>query len=307
MDLLYLTTSPIRPPFRGAILQSGSYGLTSNGGGLFGPVPNNTLTSAQRLAAAVSCPWDTTTLTCLRSKPASSLLAASVSNGLRWQPIKDGGITVPTDAAVARRGARVPIMTGSNANEAIVFLLSRPTTSFNDLFTSLFPELAPHEAEIRAAYPIGGCSVTGCWPTELLAVSQAMTDYIFTCPAAREARASAQAIGIPTYRYLFNRTESTLPPPLGTSSFHAAEVPLVFGTQDGSGGPEQAAVSAYMMKLWTDFAKNPESPGIKRYTSIPLLKEIAMIGGPANRLGRADVDISVVDAYCRIFNQVYDA
>ncbi|KAF2750819.1 Carboxylesterase [Sporormia fimetaria CBS 119925] len=307
VDLLYLTASPLRPPFRGAILQSGGYGLIGDGGAL--TTPNTTISSAQRLAQAVSCPWDASTLACLRSKSVSELTTASTSIRGSWTPVQDGGVTVPetTGNRIRRlgRGARVPVLMGSNANEAILFTLPTPTLTFTQLFAAVYPELAPYEAEIRAAYPVGGCSVTGCWPSELLAVSQAIGDYIFVCPAARSASASAKSL-VNTYRYLYNRTEPTLPPPLNRAAFHAAEVPLVFGTQDGSGGPTQAAVSQFMMKTWTDFAKNPESPGIRRYTGVSLLKEILQIGGPANPLGGSQVDITVVDAYCRIFDKVYD-
>ncbi|KAH7131839.1 Carboxylesterase [Dendryphion nanum] len=310
VDLLYLTTPPTNPPFRAAILQSGTYFMVDNAIGLLGPRSNSSLPPIQQLAAAVNCLWDATTLSCLRSKTPTTLKSASESLNLPWQPTPDEGNTVPTSnhghkVRALFRGARVPILLGTNANEALMFLLGSPST-FDFLFSSQFPELAPYQGAIRASYPIGGCSAAGCFRDELAAVVQVVTDYIFTCPAAREARVSALTL-VPTYRYLYNQTQPFLPFPLNSFAFHAAELPLVFGTLDpGSVTPAVAAISRVMMQAWTEFAKNPVAGGgFKRYTSIPFLGEIGELGGPRAPNGVAAVDNTVVDGSCWIYSNIY--
>lgn len=312
VDLLDLTTSSINPPFRGAIMESGTYYLISRGIGLGGSQPNATLTPTQQLAAAVGCPWDASTLACLRSRPAATLQEAGTAANLGYQPTPDNGVTVPARAKAQNirptfGGARVPKLLGTNANEAFLFFFQGAPGTFDALFTFMAPELKPYEAQLRAAYPIGGCSITGCWKDEISAVTQVMTDYTFTCPAANDARTSAVTL-TPTWRYFYNQTQPFLPAPLNQYAFHASEMGLVFGTVDPAvGTPEVNAVSSVFMKAWTDFAKDPKGfRGFKRYTSVPFAKEIAQLGGPENLNGKSDIDVTKVDAYCYIYQPIYE-
>jgi carboxylesterase type B len=307
VDLMILTTPYTNRPFRAAIMESGSYYLVGNGIGLIGPLNNTNGTPAQRLSAAVGCGWNSTTLNCLRSQQAATIVTAETQLNLPWQPTPDDGLTVPASNNGQKvrdtlGGARVPTILGSNANEAVVFFLGSPGT-FAYMF-SQFPELAPYEAQIRASYPIGGCSVTGCWATEFDAMIQVVTDYLFTCNAGREALTQAFT-GVPTWRYLYNQTQPAAGIPLSKYAFHGSEIPLVFDTLSAT-TPPVAAVGTYIRNAWATFAKNPTAgPGWKQYTGLPFRNEISQLGGPNNPNGRYDTDYTVVDAYCWIYAAIY--
>jgi carboxylesterase type B len=310
VDLMVLTTSSINPPFRAAIMESGTYYLVANGVGLLGPLNTTSGTPSQRLSAALGCGWDSGTLTCLRSKSAADIKSAEEAYNLPWQPTPDNGLTVPVNnngqkVRTLLGGARVPTVLGTNANEALIFFLGSPGT-FAYIFAQ-FPELAPYQTQIQAAYPVGGCSPTGCWATEFDAATQAVTDYLFTCPASREAHTQAATL-VPTWRYLYNQTQPFNPPPLSQYAFHSSELPLVFDTLiPAIATPPIAAVGLYIQNAWTDFAKNPiGGPGWKLYTSLPLLKEVNQLGGPGNPNGRFDTDITVVDFACGIYAPIYN-
>ena len=309
VDFLSLTYSPSTAPFRGAIMESGSYFLNDNGIGLLGPQNPPPQEPIKSLSSAVGCGYDANTITCLRGKTTAQLKSALDSINASWQPTADG-VTVPSGNKGTRvrtllGGARVPTMLGTNKDEGLVFTLFGTPGTYNYLFSTMFPELAPYESQIRAAYPIGGCGPQQCWNNELESMTQAVTDYLWTCIAQREGRSSALSL-VPTWRYYFNRTTAQ-PGPLGQYVVHTAEIPYVFGTIDqGSATADEKAVSKYMQKAWADFAKNPLlGPGWKLYTGLPFLKEVAMIGGPANPSGRADIDDNVIDAACNIYQPIY--
>ena len=311
VDFLYLTTPSSKPPFRGVIMQSGSYYLNDNGIGLLGPQTGGNQTRMQQLSMLAGCGYDDNTLACLRSMPGAYLVLMADALNIAWSPLADGGSTVPLNMAgnkirLSGGGARVPTLLGTNADEAIIFFAFGAPVTFQSLVNSSFPELAPYEAQIRAAYPIGGCSPTGCWTNELDAASQAATDYLFNCPAAREARATAQS-GVPVWRYYFNRTTVELYPTLPEYVTHMAEMSLVFGTYKDNVTANDKATSAFMMKAWTDFAKNPTAgPGWNAFTGATSRNEIAQLGGPSNPNGRFDTNVTVIDYACHIYEPIYN-
>ena len=310
VDFLSLTLSPSEAPFRAAIMQSGTYFLNDNAIGVIGPQVPAPPEPVRTLSNSVGCGYDSNTLSCLRNKTTAQIKAGLDQNPVNpWQPTADG-ITVPSQNKGWRirtllGGARVPTLIGTNADEGTIFELFGTPGTFSYLFTTQFPELAQYEAQIRAAYPIGGCGPQQCFDTELDAVSQAVGDYLWTCTAAREARASALSI-VPTWRYYFNKTSVNSPPPLLPYVFHGLEIPSVFGTIPEDSPADEKAVSKYMQKAWADFAKSPLlGPGWKLYTGLPLLKEVNMIGGPQNPTGRFDIDNNIVDAACHIYAPLY--
>ncbi|KAJ3039050.1 hypothetical protein HDV00_012680 [Rhizophlyctis rosea] len=312
VDFLYLTTSPINPPFRAAIMESGSYYLNDNAIGVLVPQNPPPGEPVQKLSTAIGCGYDANTLACLRNKTTSELKAALDANYVPWQPTGDG-ITAPKDDKGDRirragGGARVPTLLGTNADEGIVFTIFGTPGTWDYLFNSMFPELSPFEPQLRKAYPVGGCARAKCWSTELEAVSQVLTDYLFACPASKEAKAQAE-FDVPTWRYYFNHTSPATSPPLTPYAAHSAEIVYVFGNLPAGATAQDKAISKFLMSAWARFAKNPTAgPGWKRYSGVSGRKDVQGIQGRVNGTSSVlfdGVDASVIDETCGIYKPLY--
>ena len=311
VDHIYLTTPPTNPPFRAAIMQSGTYYLGWWGTGVLNGLSDTYSTAGHGLSKSLGCGWDEDSIPCMKNKTTDEIKKALNDKKRLWGPVPDGGITVAAGNNGHKfrslfGGARVPIMLGSNADEAMLFL-NETNGTWERLFNVRFPELKPYESHLRAAYPVGGCSITGCWKNELEAVAQVITDYMFTCLSAREARASAYSL-IPTWRYRYNSTSGGIGESLNVSVPHAYEIPQVFRTFDPKVAlPNQVRVSDYMQRAWADFAKDPlKGPGWPSYSNVSYLSYIAAIGGPQNPGGESFLRHNIADAYCGIYDALYD-
>ena len=91
-------------------------------------------------------------------------------------------------------------------------------------------------------------------------------EYVFACPAAQRANASAQA-RMPTWRYRyfgsFEDLRLTTEPDSG--AYHGSEVAGIFGTLPNVGGEtNERKIAKYIRGAWAAFAKNP-SEGLKCY------------------------------------------
>jgi hypothetical protein len=104
----------------------------------------------------------------------------------------------------------------------------------------------------------------------------AATEIAFSCLAAKQAKFRRQH-NIPTWRYRYFGDFPNMRLFPGSGAYHASEVPIVWGTSaDVSGDvdtPEEAAISSYMRKIWTSFAKDPrnglQALGLKQYDPNP--------------------------------------
>ena len=316
MDLLAVTT-PAPAPWRGMIMQSGTFYLAKWGAGVLDATSKPTSSeSAKTLAQNVGCPWDSTTLACLRNLPASRIKTALDNLNLLFGPVEDGGVNVPLNwsASAVRQaggGARVPILTGSNYNEGILFQFGNVDITMDHVFEARFPELQPYESQLRAAYPYPpvsrACSATGCWPDEFSAVAQLITDYMYNCLAARQAQVNT-ASGVPSFRYVYNSTRNGgVDPYFSKNVPHTFEIPQVFRSYDRSvATADQIGLSQSIQKLWADFAKNPTSgPGWPAYSTNPSTAVVGLLGGPSKPRGEVDLLASKTDPYCAIFEPVF--
>lgn len=87
--------------------------------------------------------------------------------------------------------------------------------------------------------------------------AQIFTESVFQCAAAMLANASA-AIGIPTWRYYYNASFSSIQPYPGLGVWHSSEIPIVFSTYPRTNVTTQEyALSGAMRSTWATFAKNP--------------------------------------------------
>ncbi|KAF2713847.1 alpha/beta-hydrolase [Pleomassaria siparia CBS 279.74] len=242
-----LTSYPAnsKPPFRAAILQSGQISYHS-------PIEADTTSSWLTLAAALNCSDTKGTLECIRVAPAATIKTIVDQQSLPFWPVPDNVTLIedPVQARVSGNIARIPILSGTNAQESriIVLGLTNTTAYLNSIGVS--PDAIPR---IEAAYPIGSSE----FPTAYDAIAQMATDYSLHCPDALLTNATATS-GIPAWRYYFNASfpNTQFLPDLGV--FHASELWIVFGTYPlANATAQEAALSNYMRETWARFAKYP--------------------------------------------------
>jgi para-nitrobenzyl esterase len=203
-------------------------------------------------------------LEALRAVPAAELIAAAhpaqglYGGGTQYAPVVDGGLVpdAPTALLAAGRFHRVPLLIGTNADEATIFLEQtgiRTVTDFEAFLVRRFGDLA---AEARRAYPAAADAGVPA------ALNRALTDLNFVAPARALARTVA-AHDVPVYAYHFSRV-SPAGRKNGRGAFHAAEVSYVFGRVGNTLAYDDTdrALSRVMGDAWLRFAGsgNPAGP-----------------------------------------------
>jgi hypothetical protein len=116
-----ITTHPINPPFRAAILQSGQVPI-------YGKVNNDTV-SWDTLAERLNCSTQPDVLKCMRAANATTIVSIIEHLNLPFTPVKDN-ITELQNPELARKSgniARVPILAGTTAQEGRVFGERQPS------------------------------------------------------------------------------------------------------------------------------------------------------------------------------------
>jgi para-nitrobenzyl esterase len=174
---------------------------------------------------------------------------------LPFAPTVDGTAlpAAPLEAFAAGQGGNVPLLTGSNREEARLFLVAAGTIGLIDDATleaaagayGLTPDGL---AVYRANRP-------GASPGDLLAA--VVTDWFFAIPALRVAEARAAAGAAPTWAYRFDRPDPDANHRLGAC--HAVEIPFVFDTISREsahplvGDTPSPAVAKNMHSIWVSF------------------------------------------------------
>jgi para-nitrobenzyl esterase len=237
----------------------------------------------------------------LRGVPVEALLEAQVrvlaggGGGLGWSPAVDG-TSLPKDPRVSfeqGEAAPVPLLIGTNRDEAKLFLVADPKNRDPDeavvlerlerAFAAARVGLAPERAidTYRAARAARG------EPTDPRQLWSAIaTDQIFRIGSIRAAEAHARRQP-DTYCYLFTWESPAMRGALGAC--HALEIPFVFGNLDAPGmdrfagsGQEAAVLSEVMMDAWLAFARTGR-PGHNRLPQWPPYEPTAratMVLGP---------------------------
>jgi para-nitrobenzyl esterase len=189
---------------------------------------------------------------------------------LPFAPTVDGSVlpAPPLAALSAGQGGNVPLLIGSNRDEARLFLVAAGTIDLVD---------EPTLAAVAGAYGLSGPGLEvyrgnrpGASPGDLLAA--VITDWFFRIPPIRvaEARVSAAAgAGAGgTWMYRFD-----YPDPQDNYWFgacHAVEIPFVFDTATRTelrpliGDAPSSAVADRTHRVWVDFITSGD-PGWARY------------------------------------------
>jgi para-nitrobenzyl esterase len=228
----------------------------------------------QQLADAVSCGGladAAAELACLRATSPSDLLTALPNdpnllsgNDTNWSPNIDGLVVPEAPSVMLENGnlADVPVLLGSNADEATLFLslgmvtdIDEPTyaTLVGDYATSIGSD----QATLLTQYPAAS------YASPSAAFAAMMGHAIFNCPTRRMARQLAAA-GNDTFLYHFTYEPDF---PLfggGLGAFHAAEVAFVFGTKIFTFvelTPDEQPLVDAMMGYWSRFSTTGDPNG----------------------------------------------
>jgi para-nitrobenzyl esterase len=229
---------------------------------------------------------------CLRSKPAQDLLdksGFSVTNmNLLWSPTAGGSI-LPLDVQTAfERGAfnRVPVIQGTNHDEGALFVALGHTLGLDVTAANYPTKIKATYGErfadrVLAQYPLAS------YQSPPLALTAAITDSTFACPALLSNRALAGKTT--TFAYEFNDPNAALIVPLPaffpTRSAHGSEMPYVMGRSVAlklppSFSASQAALAETMQRYWTNFARSGTPSG----NGVPAWPSITATGTPVQQL-----------------------
>lgn len=297
-----LITAPPDPiPFSAAILQS--------------TVPEASFPTADKadswhaLVAKAGCDTSEDELDCMRRVPALVLKKLASDNEIVFTVYPDGGVTFADNMRATRLSsglnqqaiARVPIMIGTNADEASAFL------SGNTTIDTLLPAVLGSKTAARflkAYRPL----YTG-YPSPKARDTALLTDFIYTCPSALIA-SDSDFVKIPAWRYFYNASYPNTELFPGSGAYHSAEIKPIFGTEPKNGAtPFQIETSHVMQTAWADFAKNPDQgPGWDKTNMVQILGGGAVPGeSDAGRSPSMTVPSKTVDTHCPAYKPIYDA
>ncbi|TGO38046.1 hypothetical protein BHYA_0083g00250 [Botrytis hyacinthi] len=287
----FVTSYPILPTFRAAIMQSGQDSirtLTAKPG--LGTVSGTSSWNA--LAAGLGCSTGSA-LACLRAANALTIKSYIEHAELSFQPVVDN-VTRVSNPQLKRSNhqiANVPVLIGSNAQEGSAFVYGQ--SNITAALQALFPDNATLQAEVFATYPVGKDGLN----TPAAVVEQIYTDMIFQCPGAIVANSSSAA-GYPTFRYYYNATFANIQPVPGLGAYHSSEIPLVFGNLPANSTAAEKSLSALIQKSWANFAKNPQvGPGWNKLNVNAGVNHVAVF----NVNGLGSVNGGALDKRCVVF------
>jgi acetylcholinesterase len=212
--------------------------------------------------AKAFCPSNTTSqIDCLRHVPWQDIEAAVKKANLtsKFLPVADGRIVFPNYTQRYEMGA----------------LSSAPAI------------IGTNQHEFNALIP--GVNET---------LSDSLTNTTFLCTAAMASQLR-EAHNRTTYRYRYDGNFSNISPPTFPAAYHAAELPLIFGTAGeyhGASTPYENLVSRKLQDTWLEFAKDPQD-GLRNAGWSPYGDGKAVLIGDTDTPVKL-IDISQLDSTC---------
>jgi para-nitrobenzyl esterase len=227
---------------------------------------NHGLPSAEQIGTSFKQVMGAADLKALRAMDGQTLTLAAAGKGLRSTGTIDGW-ALPrqiVDTFDRREQALVPVLVGFNRDEIETLMRFMPPLPLS---------VDVYESEIRRRYGDLAPEFLRLYPGSDVQRSMmaALRDAIFGWGGERIVRSMADA-GMPSYLYLFDHVYPAAQE-RQLHSFHAAELPFVFGHVDKGApltenwpapeGPGEKALSDAMMAFWTSFARSgaPKAPG----------------------------------------------
>jgi para-nitrobenzyl esterase len=268
LNVSCLVASPLASgKFQRAIVESGGFSVNVP---LKDSSNSSQIESAEefgmRFVKEAGCANTTDPIACLRSQKAEDLFKvltgeAGIINRFNgstvYGPNIDGYVLKesPISAIQANRHNNVPIMIGTNKDEATIFTVSLPVdtkASYRKTVRSLFPTISK---DILKQYPASD------YPSSRDAFNAFITDISFVCPS-RWAALMSSVNQQQTYVYSFaNVFELAQVKPFG--AFHGQELLFVFNNfLNIPPSQEQRRLSEMMLTYWTNFAKVGDPNGL---------------------------------------------
>ncbi|MBL7253510.1 carboxylesterase/lipase family protein [Paractinoplanes lichenicola] len=216
----------------------------------------------------------------MRAMPVERIREAAEALGSHWRPSIDGLVLSRPPARIYAAGDQldVPILVGSNADEASLALASPPETDVTAYEKTVRETYGVKAGQFLSLYP-------GGTPEQVLASRlRADTDRVMTRAMHRWARLQPTS-----YLYFFTRT----PPEDGLEKFgayHGAEVMYAYDNLGRDGDPDyepadfrlRDTMSAY----WLNFVRrgDPNGPGLPAWPTVKQAPEQAMEFGTETAL-----------------------
>jgi para-nitrobenzyl esterase len=240
-----------------------------SGPGLRGVEAEAATETAKRILAALEI--DPATPERIREVPTEALLAAMESLDAEaaqaFRPVVDGQYLPahPFDPVAAASAAGIPVIVGSNKDEAALFLIADPkrgTLTEEELRTRVSAMLGDRADAVLDVYRK---TRPGATPWDLLvAVATERTRLGSLVLADRQA-----ATGAPVYVYLFDWETNVAGGFL--KAMHGLEIPFVFNHPDSvpftGTAPGQPELAKAMSQAWAAFARtgSPSHPGMPEW------------------------------------------
>jgi para-nitrobenzyl esterase len=248
----------------------------------------------------------------LRGVPVEALLEAQTGvlaprggGGLVLVPVVDGA-SLPADPLEAIAGgsaADVPLLIGTNRDEAKMFMVADPRNREPDedvLYRRIERAFAANGVDLSPAAVIDAyrrARTEAGLPADPREVWSAIeSDRMFRIGSIRTAEGHA-AHQPATFMYLFEWESPAMRGALGAC--HALELPFVFGTLESPGmprfagsGPEAERLSAAMMDAWASFARDghPAGEGLPGWPAYDARRRATMVLGASPRVEDAPLD-----------------
>ena len=214
-------------------------------------------TAHRELVAYLGCDVSGDVLACLRNLPASDIVLAQEELDIDFGTVIDGIVVAnqPKESLAAEVAGNVPVIIGSNADEATNIFGPTPVADDAEYRATLdFIFDKPLSDDLYAMYP------TADFGSASEAFLTLFSDTLFNCIA--ETLADSAENGAPVYFYNFARGFDN-GRSAGLGAFHTIDVAHLFGSFDVWGyTPDAQALdlSAAMRNAWVGLASDPTAP-----------------------------------------------
>ena len=308
VDVCLLMASPLANGlFQQAILESGDCQGTLNkeiGTPIFSNGISGTGESAgERLAKDLGVLHGPRTLQKLRSLSVDAILKVwSGDRGIQFDAIVDGWVVPEQPAKIFAEGrqARIPVLVGSNADEATVF--GPGPTTVSQYRKYLQADSGPFADQEFHAWPAASDADV---PMQYLKLQSDSFAY-----GARSMAISMTRARAPAYLYLFTWKESGERAALG--AYHGEELAFLDNSFPSNWGAskDDEAFGTIVRRYWAQFAKSgdPNARGLPDWPSYDLKLDHVLHLGQSIQLNPADSKFAVMeDINAHMVRQRFDA
>jgi para-nitrobenzyl esterase len=297
VDICLLMTSPLAPGlFQRAILESGDCEEVLNEERVqavhYNQIPGSAEMTGERLAQDLHIANDSNTAAHLRAISAAEILKTwSEDRAIGFSAIVDGWVVPeqPAKAFAAGTEMAIPVLVGSTADEATVFVKSGPT-SLNEYMSYLRADAGPYSGQELAAYP---ATTDAQVPGRYLQLENEG----FAAGAYSMAQALAR-IGQRAYLYRFSYQPTGQRATLG--AFHGEELYFLSDSfpPDWKATEKDASFGASLRAYWTQFAKtgDPNSAATPRWPPYTERTDRYLDLGSAIQLRQVEARVHALDA-----------